>query len=69
MQAFWFLAVLVGLPFPIMLLVNVERGRADGIEMSRELNDNKGKGVQRGRVASVDSDTPIQLVDEEREAS
>lgn len=69
MQAFWFLAVLVGLPFPLMLLVNVERGRADGIEMSRELNDNKGKGVQRGRVASVDSDTPIQLVDEEREAS
>ncbi|KAI2475715.1 ATG22 multi-domain protein [Pyrenophora tritici-repentis] len=27
--AFWFLAVLVGLPFPIMMLVNVDRGRAD----------------------------------------
>ncbi|ORY15810.1 autophagy-related protein 22-like protein [Clohesyomyces aquaticus] len=35
--AFWFLAVLVGLPFPIMLLVDVERGRAEAIALAREL--------------------------------
>ncbi|KAF2730255.1 MFS general substrate transporter [Polyplosphaeria fusca] len=36
--AFWFLAVLVGLPFPIMCLVNVERGRAEGIALAKELD-------------------------------
>ncbi|KAF1956639.1 autophagy-related protein 22-2 [Byssothecium circinans] len=35
--AFWFLAVLVGLPFPIMMLVNVERGRAEGNALAKEL--------------------------------
>ncbi|KAF2868886.1 autophagy-related protein 22-like protein [Massariosphaeria phaeospora] len=35
--AFWFLAVLVGLPFPIMLFVDVERGRAAGIALAKEL--------------------------------
>jgi UMF1 family MFS transporter len=36
-QAFFFLAVLVGLPFPIMMLVDVERGRAEGVALSKEL--------------------------------
>jgi UMF1 family MFS transporter len=31
--------VLVGLPFPIMMLVDVERGRAEGIALARELED------------------------------
>ncbi|KAE8827526.1 hypothetical protein PTNB85_08879 [Pyrenophora teres f. teres] len=35
--AFWFLAVLVGLPFPIMMLVNVDRGRADGASLAQTL--------------------------------
>ncbi|KAF2176365.1 MFS general substrate transporter [Zopfia rhizophila CBS 207.26] len=35
--AFWFLAVLVGLPFPIMLLVDVERGRTEANALAREL--------------------------------
>ncbi|OSS46382.1 hypothetical protein B5807_08572 [Epicoccum nigrum] len=35
--AFWFLAILVGLPFPIMMLVNVERGHAEGIALARTL--------------------------------
>ena len=36
-QAFWFLAILVGLPFPIMMLVDVERGHAEGIALARTL--------------------------------
>lgn len=38
-QAFWFLAVLVGLPFPIMLFVNVERGREEGSALARKLEE------------------------------
>ncbi|KAH3992973.1 autophagy-related protein [Parastagonospora nodorum] len=37
--AFWFLAVLVGLPFPIMLFVNVERGREEGAALARKLEE------------------------------
>lgn len=40
--AFVFLAVLIFLPLPLMLLVNVDRGKADAIEMAAEL---EGKGV------------------------
>lgn len=35
--AFWFLAVLVGLPFPIMMLVDLDRGRADGLALAKTL--------------------------------
>jgi UMF1 family MFS transporter len=38
-QAFWFLAVLIGLPFPIMMLVDVERGRSEGMALARELEE------------------------------
>ncbi|KAK8256749.1 autophagy-related protein 22-2 [Phyllosticta capitalensis] len=41
--AFWFLAALVGLPFPLMWSVDVERGRADGEALSRTLNETRGK--------------------------
>ncbi|KAL1650201.1 Autophagy protein 22 [Didymella pomorum] len=37
--AFWFLAILVGLPFPIMMLVDLDRGRAEGIALARTLDD------------------------------
>jgi len=30
-----------------MLLVDVERGRVDGIAMAKELDDGKGKGTER----------------------
>ncbi|KAF2096311.1 autophagy protein Atg22 [Rhizodiscina lignyota] len=36
--AFWFLAVLVGLPFPLMWFVNVERGKREGGKLARELS-------------------------------
>ncbi|KAK7546587.1 autophagy-related protein 22-2 [Phyllosticta citricarpa] len=41
--AFWFLAALVGLPFPLLLSVDVERGRADGEALSRALDETRGK--------------------------
>lgn len=34
--AFWFLAVLIGLPIPLMFLVNVERGKREGAALARE---------------------------------
>ncbi|KAI9666648.1 MAG: Autophagy protein 22 [Bathelium mastoideum] len=40
--AFWFLAVLVGLPFPLIYMVDVERGRREGAALSRELEGRDG---------------------------
>ncbi|KAI9710518.1 MAG: Autophagy protein 22 [Bogoriella megaspora] len=37
--AFWFLAVLVGLPFPLISMVDVERGKREGAALSRELGE------------------------------
>jgi len=34
--AFWFLAVLIGLPIPLMFLVDVERGKREGVALIRE---------------------------------
>ncbi|KAI5361133.1 Putative MFS transporter superfamily [Septoria linicola] len=34
--AFWFLAVLIGLPIPLMFMVNVERGKREGLKLARE---------------------------------
>ncbi|KAK5135183.1 hypothetical protein LTR08_005570 [Meristemomyces frigidus] len=34
--AFWFLAVLIGLPIPLMFLVDVDRGKAEGVALARE---------------------------------
>jgi UMF1 family MFS transporter len=35
--AFFFLAVLIGLPIPLMFLVNVERGKKEGAALAREM--------------------------------
>lgn len=59
LQAFWFLAVLVGLPFPIMLFVDVDRGRADAVRIASELQG----GVAARRTWSDDD---ISAGDEER---
>lgn len=34
--AFWFLAVLIGLPIPLMFLVDVDRGKQEGAAMAKE---------------------------------
>jgi len=49
--AFVFLAVLVAVPLPLMMAVDVERGRREGAAMARELEGRKegeGVGLMRG---------------------
>lgn len=58
--AFVFLAVLIFIPLPLMLLVDVDRGKRDGAEMAREL---EGKNDS----APLRSDDTIRLCDEEFE--
>lgn len=57
-QAFWFLAVLVGLPFPLMLLVNVDRGRADAIALADTLEQLARE--RDGYVGDVDEDIAVE---------
>lgn len=49
-----FLAVLVGLPFPIMMLVDVERGRAEGIALARKLEELSRAKEEREEVLTED---------------
>lgn len=60
--AFWFLAVLIGLPFPLMLMVDVERGKAEGIALAQEL-ENMGKNPGAGEY-SREEISPDDLMDE-----
>jgi UMF1 family MFS transporter len=62
--AFWFLVALIGVPLPIMLLVNVERGKRDGIAMAQKL---EGK-TTREEPSQAEEET-VRLVDEERNDS
>jgi len=62
--AFWFLVALIGVPLPIMLLVNVERGKRDGIAMAKKL-----EGKSTGEEPSEAEEETVRLVDEERESS
>ncbi|KAK4984789.1 Autophagy protein 22 [Elasticomyces elasticus] len=45
--AFWFLAVLIGLPIPLMLLVDVDRGKREGAAMARNMTSS-GKPTSSG---------------------
>lgn len=58
--AFVFLAVLVFIPLPLMLLVDVDRGKRDGAEMAKEL---EGKND----ITQSRSEDVIRLVDEEED--
>ncbi|KAF6228324.1 hypothetical protein HO133_008054 [Letharia lupina] len=58
--AFVFLAVLVFIPLPLMLLVDVDRGKRDGAEMAKEL---EGKDD----ITQSRSEDVIRLVDEEED--
>lgn len=63
--AFVFLAVLIFIPLPLMMLVDVDRGKQDAAGLSRELEARKAVDsaiVQGG-------DGPIVLIDEEAEES
>lgn len=39
--AFWFLAVLVGLPAPLIYFINVERGKSEGKKLARKIEGNE----------------------------
>lgn len=58
--AFFFLAVLIFIPLPLMLLVDVDRGKKDGAEMATEL---EGKDD----TPQPSNDDTIRLVEEEDE--
>ena len=49
--AFVFLAILIFIPLPLMMLVNVDRGKLEGAQMAREL---RGKGISEGPQGSED---------------
>lgn len=58
--AFIFLAVLIFLPLPLMMLVDVDRGRRDGTAIANEL---RGKRFNSASYANTDG--TINLIDEE----
>ena len=61
--AFVFLAVLIFIPLPLMLLVDVDRGKREGMEMAKELEGQKDSGVPPSN-----RDGTIRLIDEEDDA-
>jgi MFS transporter, UMF1 family len=62
--AFVFLAVLIFLPLPLMTLVNVDRGRRDGVAIAKELRGNRSNSTSH-----TNTDGTISLVDEEAHTS
>ena len=58
--AFVFLAVLIFIPLPLMLLVDVDRGKREGMEMAKELEDH-----QASETPPYNGDGTIRLIDEE----
>ena len=61
--AFVFLAVLIFMPLPLMLLVDVDRGKKDGAEMAKEL---EGKDdIRPSGSDDIGNDIIIRLIDEE----
>ena len=58
--AFVFLAVLIFLPLPLMMLVDVDRGRRDGTAIANEL-----RGKRFSSTGYANTDGTINLIDEE----
>lgn len=63
--AFVFLAVLIFIPLPLMMLVDVDRGKQDAAGLSRELEGRKAVDS----ATAEGGDGPIVLIDEEAEES
>ena len=61
--AFVFLAVLIFMPLPLMLLVDVDRGKKDGAEMAKELEGEDD--IRPSGSDDVGNDEIIRLIDEE----
>lgn len=62
--AFIFLAVLIFIPLPIMLLVDVDRGKREGAELAKELG-----GKEDSEIPAANEDGTIRLIDEEDEGA
>jgi UMF1 family MFS transporter len=62
--AFWFLAALIAAPVPLMMLVDVERGKRDGAQLAKELESVDGDEWRRGWVPRGPRG-PIVMLDEE----
>ena len=60
--AFVFLAVLIFIPLPLMLLVDVDRGKREGAEMARDLQEKK-----ESELPPPNGDGTIRLIDEEED--
>ncbi|KAL9099948.1 MAG: hypothetical protein Q9163_004612 [Psora crenata] len=60
--AFVFLAVVIFIPLPLMLLVDVERGKMEGAQMADLLDGRKDK-----KTSPASDDGTIQMIDEEEE--
>jgi MFS transporter, UMF1 family len=58
--AFWFLAVLIGMPIPLMYLVDVERGKREGAALARET-------IREVTASFVDDSSDVDADDEDDE--
>ncbi|KAH8676655.1 autophagy-related protein-like protein 22-2 [Tricladium varicosporioides] len=63
--AFWFLAVLVGLPAPLLYFVDVERGKEEGIKLAEVI---EGFKARESGAPSVNEDQALLADDENGEA-
>ena len=61
--AFVFLAVLIFMPLPLMLLVDVDRGKKDGAKMAKELEGEDD--IRPSGSDDIGNDEIIRLIDEE----
>jgi len=50
--AFWFLAVLVGLPGPLIYFVDVERGKEEGARLAEVIEGFRGESAEASGVQS-----------------
>ncbi|KAI9834941.1 MAG: Autophagy protein 22 [Sarea resinae] len=66
--AFWFLAVLLAIPIPLMWAVDVERGKREGAEMARVLAERESSNATPDEGAEDEQGT-IRMIDEESDES
>ena len=51
--AFWFLAVLVGLPAPLIYFVDVERGKKEGAKLAEVIEGFRGESTEASEAQSL----------------
>lgn len=65
--AFWFLAVLVGLPAPMIYFVNVERGKEEGRKLAEVIEGKRSADVDRDGQTGEEDEGRGLLADEEED--